>query len=158
MATMNSDTPAVSFVSPAWRIFSELPELTDEQLVQLLQEAERLLRERSSDGSFGNTAFTSVADELSNGASVACSAFRHDLPKLCADSQVYERWVLYIGDRRDQVADTKRELIRDCNARGLSPSDYFIGYVDDVAALDFESGDIDMCDVHEPIFREEPTA
>ena len=158
MATMNSDPFVADFPSSAWRIFSGLPELTDEQLVQLLQEAERLLKERSSWVSFGNTALTSVAGELSNGASIACSAFRHDLPKLCADSQLYDRWVLYVGNRRDQVADTKRELIRDCNARGLAPSDYFIGYVDDVAALDFESDDIDVCDVSEPNFREEPTA
>ena len=158
MATTSSEPIDAYCPSLAERIFFGLPELTDEQLGQLLQEAERLLKERSSWGSFGNTALTSVTGELPNGASIACFTFRHDLPKLCADSQLYDRWVLYVGERRDQAAATKRERIRYCNARGLAPSDYFIGYVDDVAALDFESGDIDVCDVSEPNFREEPTA
>ena len=158
IASQNSDTDTMR-VTTAWReIVSELPRLTDEELVRLRQQAQRLLNERSSRVSSNNTALTSAAGELSNGASVACSAFRHDLPQLCADSQLYDRWVLYVGDGREDVADTKRELIHKCNARGLAPNDYFIGYVDDAAALDFESGDIDLCDVNEPDFGEEPTA
>ena len=78
------------------------------------------------------------------GKFVSCEAFLRDLATLVADPAIQNRWVLYVGGRRSQVADTKRELIRRCNARGLSPADYFIGYVDQYTAQDFDSADIEV--------------
>ena len=149
IATQDSDADTIN-VTSTWReIVSELPRLTNEELVRLTQQTQKLLNERSSPTSSRCVASTSDKSELSNGASIACAKFLHDLPVLCADTQFNERWVLYVGDHRENVADTKRELIHQCNARGLASSDYFIGYVDDVAAQDFESGDIDVCDIEE---------
>ena len=161
----------VTFASPWEKAVSILPELPDEALVRLAQEIQELLNERGFPTSSHNAVLTSTptvewpvttfpssshnaasasnASELSIGASMACAKFLHDLPELCSDRQLNERWVLYVGNHRENVADTKRELIHQCNARGLASSDYFIGYVDDVAALDFEPGEIDVCDVQE---------
>ena len=89
------------------------------------------------------------------GKFVSCEAFLRDLPTLVADAAIQNRWVLYVGDRRGEVTDTKRELIRQCNVRGLSPSEYFIGYVDHYTAQDFESAEIEV--IGESIEESDPS-
>ena len=81
-----------------------------------------------------------------------CQAFVRELRVLCAERTNHGRWFLYVGGECSKIADSKRELIRVCNAQGLKSSDYFIGYVDDVAEKDFVSGEIEISDFDDDVF------
>ena len=99
---------------------------------------------RKSGKSPGSATTPVTKRPVADGKVVSCEAFLRDLSTLVADPAIRNRWVLYVADHRGTAADTKRELVRQCNARGLSPAEYFIGYVDDYTAQDFESAEIEV--------------
>ena len=99
---------------------------------------------RKSGKSPGSVRMPATKRPVADGKMASCEAFLRDLSTLVADPAIRNRWVLYVGEARCSAADTKRELVRQCNEDGLSPTEYFIGYVDDYTAQDFESADIEV--------------
>lgn len=56
-------------------------------------------------------------------------AFLRDLPALLAIPK-YDRWcVAYCGNERIGIAESSRELLRECNRRGLRFDQYYIGCI-----------------------------
>ena len=81
-----------------------------------------------------------AANWQSTGIATGYLAFQDELKSLCASPKTRRRWVVFVGNKRAEIGDSKWELIQVCQAKGLTPWDYFVGYaVPDSKELDIES-------------------
>lgn len=57
------------------------------------------------------------------------ATFLRDLPELLKNRKLKGRWVIYHGEERIGVHWKPEKLIRECNKRGLTPADYYLGII-----------------------------
>jgi hypothetical protein len=66
-----------------------------------------------------------VADpEIPEGIRKSQEAFFHYLPGLLQDRRMRGQWVAYRGDERVKVGRTQKDVILECNRRGLKEDEY----------------------------------
>jgi hypothetical protein len=71
-------------------------------------------------------------------------AFWRDLPELLKHDQNRGKWVCYHGDERIGIADTKRELVRECLRRQLRDDEYDFDVIEPRKLPPWEPDDVDF--------------
>jgi hypothetical protein len=65
-----------------------------------------------------------AASEIPEGIRRSQEAFFRDLPGLLQDRRLRGQWVAYRGDERVKVGRTQKDVILECNRRGLKEDEY----------------------------------
>ena len=79
-----------------------------------------------------------VSFEVPEGIRRARAALRRDLPALLASRWTRGKWACYTGDGKVAIGRDYRALIRECNRRGIPPTDWIIERIDSRAGSEEE--------------------